>query len=234
MFYFSGKAPIALSVLLVISVFPISISQAAQTGNSPTPREIVTLNPGEIMIHWTAPGDDGESGRAAGYDVRCRPASYGPIDTEEDWNQATLCSGEPEPSLAGQRDSMLITGLDPASSYYLCVKTYDEVNNVSVMSNSPFLTAAGPPTYDFITGDVNNSGRVDGIDLIMLVNFLKGRIMIPDPVIRADVNGTCTVDGRDAICLLNYFRGGSELIETECGLDPTSAPTIADQSGTEQ
>ena len=68
---------------------------------------------------------------------------------------------------------------------------------------SPFYFA----DYDYIAGDANNSGTINGLDVIYLVNYLKQTGPPPDPFLAADANGNCIVNGLDAIYLANYFRG---------------------------
>jgi hypothetical protein len=96
---------------------------------------------GEVMLHWTAPGDDGGQGRASGYDIRYRPDDYGPINSELRWAVSTQAVNEPMPSMAGNRDSMLVTGLNSGEGYYFAIKTYDDVGNYSGLSNSPLKFA---------------------------------------------------------------------------------------------
>lgn len=103
---------------------------------------IIADNNGEVLLHWTAPGDDNYQGRAAAYDIRYRQYIYGPIDNESRWQNATQVYGEPSPSLAGIRDSMLVSGLEPGERYYFGIKTRDEVGNSSGLSNSPSITAS--------------------------------------------------------------------------------------------
>jgi len=103
----------------------------------------VLFNPGEVVLHWTATGDDGQTGRATGYDIRYVSDSAGPIDTDTEWNQADQISDEPVPSIAGQNDSMVVTGLTPGAAYYFSLKAYDEAINYSGLSNSPLVTAGG-------------------------------------------------------------------------------------------
>jgi hypothetical protein len=159
-----------------------------------------------ITLHWTAPGDDGNTGRATRYDLRARPASYGPIDTQQEWNQAYQISNEPAPSIVGRTDSLTISGLAPGSQYYFCIRTYDEANNLSAFSNSPLLGAQIPDPY--IAGDANNSGAVNGLDIVFLVAFLKNFCEIPEPQGRADVNRLPGINGLDVAYLRAYMTGG--------------------------
>ncbi len=59
----------------------------------------------------------------------------------------------------------------------------------------------------YIRGDANNSGELNGLDVIYLVNYFKGG---PRPPVMeaADANGNGVVNGLDVVYLLNYFKGG--------------------------
>jgi hypothetical protein len=203
-----------VTIVAFISIASIFSSVRAEQGtalaaieNQKIQSVVVTLEPGQILIHWTAPGDDGHIGRAMGYDLRCLPAVFGPIDNDTKWSIAIRVDGEPTPSPNGQQDSMIISGFNPGGSYYFCIKSYDDANNYSSMSNSPLLTAAGGNPGDFIPGDVNNSGHVDGNDVVYLVNYLRGGSVPPAPFLRADCDGSCIVNGIDVIYLHNYLMG---------------------------
>jgi len=103
---------------------------------------------GVVDLQWTAPGDDGYEGQAAGYDLRYQISQLGQIDNEEDWLAANQVDGEPQPSPAGQIDLMMVFGLVPDAGYYFCIKAYDEAGNYSGLSNSPLKTAyAYDPDY---------------------------------------------------------------------------------------
>jgi len=110
---------------------------------SPDPVQpvITDLDNGVVDLQWTAPGDDGYEGQAAGYDLRYQISQLGQIDAEEEWLAANQVDGEPQPSPAGQIDSMMVFGLEPDAGYYFCIKAYDEAGNYSGLSNSPLKTA---------------------------------------------------------------------------------------------
>lgn len=96
-----------------------------------------------ITLAWTAPGDDGESGTAAVYDLRHTIA--GAILTDADFTAAAQVPVVSAPQAAGTPETFTLTGLLPATTYFFGIKTADEAGNVSGLSNSPQgVTAAIP------------------------------------------------------------------------------------------
>lgn len=86
-----------------------------------------------VMLHWTAPGDDGVIGRATRYDVRYSLYRITAIN----FAAATPVTGVAPPSGAGKRDSALVTGLASGAVYFFAIRTVDEANNWSAVSNVP-------------------------------------------------------------------------------------------------
>ncbi len=108
----------------------------------------VTTN--SVSLLWTAPGDDGNRGTATSYDVRFSSA---PI-TESNWASAARASATPAPAAAGTPQRLTLAGLIPGSTYYFALKTSDETNNLSALSNVPratTLTMVTPPTGSIMT-----------------------------------------------------------------------------------
>ena len=95
----------------------------------------VTLSDSELLLTWTAPGDDGSSGTASQYDIRY---SFFPL-TVQNWDTANRFTGEPAPNPGGELDSFLVIGFPPDSSFYYGMKTADEVPNWSLLSNTPLV-----------------------------------------------------------------------------------------------
>ncbi|NIS17587.1 MAG: hypothetical protein GWN00_33520 [Aliifodinibius sp.] len=89
-----------------------------------------------VTLNWTAPGDDGNVGQAAQYDVRY---STGPI-TNQNWNSAIQADGEPAPAPAGDPETFTISGLESNTTYYFAIKTADEAGNWSGLSNVAMVT----------------------------------------------------------------------------------------------
>jgi len=101
---------------------------------------LLEVHPGTLTLAWTAPGDDGDEGRAASYDVRF-------ASTEEEirrWEDANEAGGEPSPAMAGSAETMRIAGLPPATTIFLGLRTTDDAGLVSDLSN--LVTATMPDT----------------------------------------------------------------------------------------
>ncbi len=96
---------------------------------------------GEIVLFWTAPGDDSLTGTAAQYAIRLADQ---PI-TLETWDSASLLTGGPKPKPSGRINAFTITGLMPDRLFFMAVRTADEVGNWSGLSN----VAAAYSTPDF-------------------------------------------------------------------------------------
>lgn len=82
-------------------------------------------------LSWSAPGDDSVSGRAKNYDIRFSPD---PI-TDLTFDKAVQVDNPPNPAHASTGQSFVVNDLEPLSSYYFAIKTQDEMNNWSGLSN---------------------------------------------------------------------------------------------------
>jgi len=91
------------------------------------------ISDGQVVLSWTAPGDDAASGTATSYDIRYSTAAI----NDSNWASATQVSGEPAPLVAGTSQTMTVSGLTAGQTYYFAMKTSDEANNVSALSNVP-------------------------------------------------------------------------------------------------
>lgn len=107
------------SLLVLIVTMGIATNVQAQ----------VTHN--SITLHWTTPGDDGLSGTASDFDLRysASPIAAGNFASAARWTSM------PAPAVAGTRQNVTITGLQPSTTYYFAIKTADEVPNWSALSN---------------------------------------------------------------------------------------------------
>jgi hypothetical protein len=91
--------------------------------------QVATQN--TLALQWPSPGDDGVTGQADRYDLR---HSHAPI-TADNWDAATPVDDDPAPNPGGSMEIFVVKGLIPGKVYYFALKTYDEVQNESALSN---------------------------------------------------------------------------------------------------
>lgn len=84
-----------------------------------------------LTLTWTAPGDDGNNGTAAEYDIRYATSN---IDNET-WEFAIQATGEPAPGPAGSTETFVVGGLASATTYYFALKAGDDAGNWANLSN---------------------------------------------------------------------------------------------------
>lgn len=72
----------------------------------------------------------------------------------------------------------------------------------------------------YVVGDANGSGEANGLDVMYLVNYLKGGAAPPvlcdctsygQLYLGADGNGSCSVNGLDVSYMVNFYKGGPRL-----------------------
>ncbi|MFH1631642.1 MAG: fibronectin type III domain-containing protein [bacterium] len=95
---------------------------------------LVDIAPTVAIIGWTAPGDDGSMGAAFAYDIRY---SSSPISSSN-FSQATPVTTMTVPSQSGMQEQITITELTPSANYYFAIRSIDEQNNESELSNILF------------------------------------------------------------------------------------------------
>lgn len=123
----------------------ISNNTSSATADGVPPAAIADLLAGaptdtSITLQWTAPGDDGNYGTAAQFDIRYAPVSI----NESNWASATPVTGEPAPGPAGTVQSYMVRGLTPSTPYYFAMKTVDDAGNWSALSNVVSETTEQP------------------------------------------------------------------------------------------
>lgn len=103
-------------------------------------------------LRWTAPGDDGVTGNVSSYRVRVSTSSItsGNFDSLVNPANVTLTFIPVTPQVAGSTQELLVTGLDPSTTYNFAVRALDEANNVGAISAVVSATTTGsdttPPT----------------------------------------------------------------------------------------
>ncbi|HEY44803.1 MAG TPA: hypothetical protein G4O11_12545 [Anaerolineae bacterium] len=126
----------------------IKVSLTVVDDTPPSAITDLTAHPGilsgSIDLSWTAPGDDGDAGTASAYIVRY---SFSPITTETEWDLATDVPDEPTPEASGSQESMTIIDLTPDQEYYFSIRSLDDSNNLSLLSN---VASATPETLRYV------------------------------------------------------------------------------------
>ena len=94
------------------------------------------------------------------------------------------------------------------------VEGHNPANGSLLFGGNPDLPGYIPSTFwgslyfvTFFAGDANGNGQVNGLDVVFLVNYLKGIGPAPDPPLSGDANGDCSVNGMDVVYLTNYLKG---------------------------
>jgi formylglycine-generating enzyme required for sulfatase activity len=113
---------------------PSAISDLAESG----------FTSSSVELTFTAPGDDDANGTATYFDLRHLRNN----NLYSEWRNAAEHDNEPVPLSSGVVQSINVTGLDPATSYYFAIVTFDECGNFSSISNiaSGFTQAVPPQT----------------------------------------------------------------------------------------
>ena len=89
---------------------------------------------GSILLSWSAPGGNANTGTAAGYLVRYATQ---PISDQAAWEAATpVDTGIPDPLQAGTRQSMTVGGLSSGATYHFAVRARNAALSVGDLSNS--------------------------------------------------------------------------------------------------
>jgi hypothetical protein len=123
--------PIQFSIALPDTTVPAAISNLSASCTTST----------SCSLSWRAPGDDGNTGTAAAYDLRYSLATI----SDANWDAATL-SGEPSPAAAGTTQTYTVTGLAPLTRYYFAIKARDEIlTHWSALSNIANATTSEAP-----------------------------------------------------------------------------------------
>ncbi len=105
----------ALALLLLLSAPALCRAQGADS----------------LVVRWTAPGDDGNVGTAAYYELR---VAMSPL-TPSNFLNGLVVPGTPDPSPAGTRQTFVVRGLTRGVTYWLAMRTMDETGNWSAVSN---------------------------------------------------------------------------------------------------
>jgi formylglycine-generating enzyme required for sulfatase activity len=116
-----------------------------------------------VTLSWTSPGDDGQNGQAAAYDLRF---AQGEADAFV-YDSAGRVTVSTRPKPAGQPETVMVGGVTPNTLYQFALRTLDDASNASPVSNvATGRTAPGPngpfgevtpPSLDFQSVEIGAS-----------------------------------------------------------------------------
>lgn len=97
-----------------------------------------------LVLRFTAPGDDGTSGTASGYDVYYRESESACSDVPNDtsWTRANR-SDSTAPQAAGRAEAFPVRPLDANTSYCVAIRAKDERPNYSDWARATAFTGDG-------------------------------------------------------------------------------------------
>ncbi|MGA1841290.1 MAG: fibronectin type III domain-containing protein [bacterium] len=93
-----------------------------------------------ITLTWTSPGADLPDSY---YDIRYSTSKI----TDDNWDLANQVQGEPLPQEAGISQSMIVSLLSPATSYFFAMKTHNNEGVFSNLSNVVNIVTAQEPSH---------------------------------------------------------------------------------------
>lgn len=104
---------------------------------------VVNVGSSSVQLTWSAVGADGYVEPATAYDMRLASYNF----TMASWSSLTRVNGTPTPGQPGIQESFAVTGLSPATVYYIAVRGVDSFDMMSAAYNMvSFTTASAGPT----------------------------------------------------------------------------------------
>jgi chitodextrinase len=130
-----------LGLILICPLF--TCSESPEVDVTPPARvndiRVTEVGTNYVRLVWTAPGDDGDKGTAAKYDIRYSVSSL----SGAAWDNAVQCQGEHAPSKAGTGEAFYVSGLASGTAYNFALRACDDAGNWSEMSDIVGATTLG-------------------------------------------------------------------------------------------
>ncbi len=141
-----------------------NVASATPTGETVPPSPICDLaarkwlNAGELLLSFTATGDNGRFGTASAYELRFGAA---PIN-ETSWPAATVYADSTSwtPRTSGSAEQFVVSGFVPGTYHYFAIKAVDDSNNWSQVSNcvGSYPSDGAPTAAILVNGDDFHAG----------------------------------------------------------------------------
>lgn len=139
-----------LSDLIILFATP-----AAPDKTEPSAPVLSFVEGTRATLAWSAPGDDGYVGTAAGYSMK---RSDKPIETIEEFNEAETIHGLPPPAISREAEAFVIPNLGINEDSYIALRAFDEAGNGSKISSVHIKTAA---SKNYLTETISNNAVND-------------------------------------------------------------------------
>ena len=162
-----------------------------------------------IDLFWTAPGDGRGSGQAKAYEIRYSTEEI----TEDNWENTTTILNSLIPREYGNIEYFLVENLTPNQPYYFAIKSINNAEATSAISNSPrakaipgFEDNANGTITDSYTGLMwvkggNGLGVNNGQPLCWnkAINFCNNLVLCQDGTFTTTTFGTTTCSEHDGV-----------------------------------
>jgi|GEM_PF-1872418 len=156
---------------------------------------------GEIILRWTAPGDDGMTGTASSYIVKYSTSQITNFDT-----QGIIYPQSWTPATAGSTEQKVLSNFIPGTTYYFAIVAVDDSNNKGSWSTSGVNTANYAPAQNLVPPPPTNISFYAASNKIILswtkpsvpdINHFKVYYDTDSP--NPPYNGTGATDGPSPI-----------------------------------
>ena len=172
---------------------------------------VSTTSESSVALTWTAPGDDDMASTAVSYDLRYSTSTI----AESNWASASEAANEPTPQVASSSETMTVLGLNESTTYYFAIKTKDEADNESDLSNvvdgTTLTTQASPSddlgfTVNFTpkSFNLNSRGRWVTVHLFLPSPYRAGDVDLSFVELNGSISPDLSFKG------LNYFNKGNK------------------------
>ncbi|MBI3300222.1 MAG: VCBS repeat-containing protein [Elusimicrobia bacterium] len=145
--------------------------------------------PGEVILNWSATGDDGAAGQLLSAEFRIHHASFAAAAFSTTAAQVARTSGPVNP---GDIQLVIVNGLTPGDTYFFAVFTADNDGNWSAVSNVASSFALQSPQQK-ISGHVVKTSS-EGVTAVKVEAFDANGARVATAFTLADGSGTYILD----------------------------------------
>jgi hypothetical protein len=144
----SGAAPAAGSIytMRLFTGAQVAVSTRGSAPNAPPSRitnlATASVSDNNVTLTWSAPADDGATGRASLYQLRRSSQSI----TDANFATGTVVPISKLPGVAGTTEQFVVSGLTPGTSYFFAIRSIDDDAAASLVSNSVSVTTLATDT----------------------------------------------------------------------------------------